>query len=395
MLDILEETKYCLQCKVKPCSIKGCPLGNNIPEFIRLAKEEKYEEAYEVISTTSVLPGICGQICPHENQCQGSCVRGMRGKPVNIGEIEHFIFKQVVKSGTQLKQSTNLNTTKYVNKKVAVIGSGPAGLTAAAFLAREGIKVTIFEKYNYLGGILMHGIPKFRLSKNIVDETIKRILNLGVEVQYGKELGKNLNLDELDFDAVFLAIGANVSSMMNIEGENIEGVYGGNELLEYNLHPDYTGKTVIVNGGGNVAIDCARTVKRLGAKNVFVTYRRSEVEMKADKKEVEDARQEGIEFMFLNNIVRILKENEKLSKVELIKTELIEKEGNKRLVPINIEGSNFVIEADYVIMALGSKTDEIVKSLGVELNEFGCIKINENYETSRKNIFAGRRFSRK
>ena len=275
-------------------------------------------------------------------------------------------------------------------KKVAIIGGGPAGLTCSAFLAKNGVNVTIYEKYDYLGGLLMYGIPDFRLPKEIVKETVNQILNLGVNVKYNQELGKNLELKDLEqkYDAIFLSIGANKSSKMGIVGEDLEGVYGGNELLEYNLHPSYKGKRVAVIGGGNVAMDCARTIKRLGADKVKVIYRRARKQMPAENKEIEDAINEGVEFLFQHNIIKILG-NEKVQKMELIKTELIEKEGESRLVPVNIENSNYVEDIDYVVMALGSQPEEFVSKLGLELNKWGNIKINENYQTSNSKIYSG------
>lgn len=269
MKEIEEKVNYCLNCKIKPCSLKGCPLNNNIPEFINAVKEEKYKEAYQILSETTVLPGICGKICPHMKQCQGSCVRGIKGEPVSIGDIENFIFEKAVENGYNLKDVINKeNDSKLSNKKVAIVGGGPAGLTCSAFLAKDGIDVTIYEKYDYLGGLLIHGIPEFRLSKQIVKETVNRILDLGIKVEYNKELGKNLKLEELEqnYDAIFLSIGANKPSKMGVKGENLEGVYGGNELLEYNTHPNYEGKVVSIIGGGNVAMDCSRTIKRLRSK---------------------------------------------------------------------------------------------------------------------------------
>lgn len=266
MKEIEEKINYCLNCKTKPCSIKGCPLNNNIPEFIKAVKEEKYKEAYKILSETTILPGICGKICPHTKQCQGSCIRGIKGEPVSIGEIEYFIFQKAIELGYSIKDvMKKQENLKLKNKKVAIVGGGPAGLTCAAFLAKDGIDVTIYEKYNYLGGLLVHGIPEFRLPKNIVKETINRILELGIKVEYNKELGKNLKLEELEknYDAIFLSIGANKSVQMGVKGENLEGVYGGNELLENKTHPNYKGKIVAVIGGGNVAMDCARTIKRL------------------------------------------------------------------------------------------------------------------------------------
>ena len=269
MKEIEEKINYCLNCKIKPCSQKGCPLNNNIPEFIKAVKEENYKEAYKILSKTTVLPGICGKICPHMKQCQGSCVRGIKGEPVSIGDIENFVFQKAIEQGYSLKDVIEKQEIPELkNKKVAIIGGGPAGLTCAAFLAKDGLDVTIYEKYDYLGGLLVHGIPEFRLSKEAVKETVNRILDLGIKVEYNKELGKNLNLEDLEqnYDAIFLSIGANKPSKMGVKGENLEGVYGGNELLEYNTHPNYEGKTVSVIGGGNVAMDCARTIKRLRSK---------------------------------------------------------------------------------------------------------------------------------
>lgn len=266
MKEITEKVNYCLNCKIKPCSQKGCPLNNNIPEFIQAVKEGKYKEAYKILSQTTVLPGVCGKICPHTKQCQGSCVRGIKSEPVSIGEIEDYIFQKAVEEGYNLKDVMKREENQELtNKKVAIIGGGPAGLTCGAFLAKNGIDVTIYEKYNYLGGLLVHGIPEFRLPKEVVKKTVDRILDLGIKVKYNKELGKNLSLEELEkqYDAIFLSIGANKPAKMGVSGENLSGVYGGNELLEYNTHPNYEGKIVSVIGGGNVAMDCSRTIKKM------------------------------------------------------------------------------------------------------------------------------------
>lgn len=387
MKEINEMAGYCLNCPVKPCSKKGCPLGNNIPAFIKEVKEENYKKAYEILSETTVLSAVCGRICPHTKQCEGSCVRGIKGNPVNIGELERIVGDVAIKEKYKISSEKNEKN----NMKIAIIGSGPAGLTAAGFLLKNGYDVTIYEKHDYLGGLLVHGIPEFRLPKKIVKETIDKILDLGLKVEYNKELGKNLEIDELckEYDAIFIAIGANISTQMGVEGENLEGVFGGNELLEKGIHPNYKGKKVAVIGGGNVAMDCARTIQKLGAESVKVIYRRAEEQMPAEKKEIESAKQEGIEFLFQNNIVKIIG-NKHVEKVELIKTELVEKEGESRKVPVNIKDSNYLLDIDYIVMALGSKTEkEIVDELNLKLNQWGYIEINESKQTSNSKIFAG------
>ena len=384
---IQEKSNYCLNCKLKPCSNKGCPLSNNIPEFIRQIKEQNYKEAYSILQETTVLQPICGRICPHKKQCEGSCVRGIKGEPVSIGDLEAFIGDYAIENNLSIEKNVE---DKFKNKKVAIIGGGPSGLTCGAFLAKKGVEVTIYERKPFLGGLLVYGIPEFRLSKDIVRNSINKILDLGIKVQYNKELGKNLSIRELEekYDYIYLAFGANVSSKMKIEGENLDGVFGGNELLENNTHPNYNEKTVIVNGGGNVAIDVARTVKRKGAKEVIIVYRRAKEQMPAEEKEVCDAEKEGIKILFQNNIVKI-NGLDKVQNIELIKTKLVQKEGDTRLSPVNIEGSNYTIKADYVIMALGSKTDEIVQTLGLELTNKNYIKVNDNFQTSNPKIYAG------
>lgn len=383
--EIKEKIEQCLNCKTKPCT-QGCPLGNNIPIFIKNAKEGKYKEAYDILSETTVLPAICGRICPHYKQCMGKCIRGIKGQPVNIGDIEKYI------GDISIKEKYNLPKCEQERKeKIAIVGSGPAGLTCAAFLRRKGFKVTIYEKYNELGGILRNGIPEFRLDKVILDNTIQKILDLGIEVKYSMTLGENLNIEQLDkeYDAIFLAIGANITRKMGIKGEELEGVYGGNELLESRNHPNYEGKKVAVIGGGNVAIDCARTVKRLGAEIVNIIYRREEEQMPAEKKEIENAKKEGIEFLFKNNIVKIIG-NKKVEKIECIKTELMQKEGEIRKSPVEIKDSNYIIDMDYVIMALGSKTDiQVLNKLGIELTQDKYVKVNNKNQTSNTKIFAG------
>lgn len=388
---IQKYTENCLNCPMKPCSQKGCPLNNDIPAFIKQVKEGNIEEAYKILSKTTVLGSVCGRICPHMKQCEGCCVRGIKGEPVQIGSIEAFVFDEALKNGWYKNTE---KTHELDGKKVAVVGGGPAGLTCSAFLAKSGADVTIYEKYNKLGGILEHGIPEFRLDKDILDKTIEAILSLCINVEYGKELGKNLDLQELEkeYDAIFLGFGANIPSKMNIPGEELEGVYGGNSLLENGNHPDYRGKKVAVIGGGNVAMDCSRTIKRLGADNVYVIYRRAEKQMPAEVKEIAEAKEEGVEFLFQNNIVKILGDK-KVEKIECIRTELVKKEGETREVPVNIEGSNYVMDMDYVVMAVGSCPEkELLEKLeqsGIELNKWGYIQVDENHRTSNPKIYAG------
>ena len=387
--EIQEKANYCLNCKIKPCQ-KGCPLGNDIPSFIDCIKRGEYKEAYQILSKTSMLQPICGRICPHESQCQGSCIRGIKGEPTSIGELEAFVADKALEEGYCYSEEE----IQKKNRKVAIVGGGPAGLTCAGFLARMGYQVSIYEKYHQLGGIMQHGIPNFRLKKEILEKTIQKILDLGVQVYYGKELGKDIAIEQLKeaYDAVFVSIGANVSCKMGVEGENLQGVFGGNELLEYCLHPDYRNKKVAVIGGGNVAMDCARTVKRLGAEEVSIIYRRAEEQMPAEKKEIQEAKKEGIQFLFLHNIVKILPDSsgEKIKKIECIQTKLVQKEGETRPSPVEIEGSNKVIDMDYVVMAIGSKPEEeVMQTLSMEKSKKGYIVVDENYQTNQKGIFAG------
>lgn len=383
MENIKTLSEYCLSCINKPCS-KACPLNNNIPEFIKLVKDNNIKEAYKVLLETTVLPSICGRVCSKNRQCQGSCIRKLKGNPVSIGEIEAYI------GDVALKEDWKLPTTKETNHKVAVIGSGPASLTCAAFLRRNGIQTTIYEKHDYLGGLLVHGIPDFRLSKDIVNKTIEKILETGINVEYNMELGKNIDLNTLEkeYDAVFLGVGANSSRKMNIEGEELSGVYGGNELLENKIEIDCKDKTVIVSGGGNVAIDVARTLKRQGASKVIIVYRRNKDEMPADIEEIEDALKENIEIKYQTNILKINGMNS-VESIEVIKTELIKKENETRLVPVNIENTNYQIDCDFVIMAVGSTSDNYINSLNIELDKNNKILINDKYQTSNKKIFAG------
>ncbi len=379
--EMQKQAAYCLNCKTKPCQT-GCPLKNNIPEFIKNVKEENYKEAYNVLSDTTIFEPICGRICPQKSQCEGSCVRGIKGDSVQIGELEAFVGDYALENiDIQVKEAED------ENRRVAIIGSGPAGLACSYYLSTRGIKVDIYEKHSELGGLLRHGIPEFRLEKEILDKWLEKyILNKNVTAFTNMELGKDITLEELkrEYNAVVLAFGANVSNKMNIEGEEKDFVLGGNELLEYRNMPDFKNKKVAVIGGGNVAIDTSRTIKRLGASNVTIVYRRAEKQMPAEVKEIEEAKKEGIEFLFQTNMIKVLD-----GKIECVKTELIKKEGETREYPVNIEGSNFFIDMNFVVLALGSSPDKtVIDKLNLETNKWGGIKVDETYKTSDENIYA-------
>lgn len=381
--EVQKLAEQCLSCKVKPCK-KGCPLSNDITEFIKYIKTEEYKKAYETLLETTILQPVCGRICPHNKQCQGSCIKGIKGEPVSIGKLETFIGDMAIKEGWKIDQ-----VEEKKNKKIAIIGGGPSGITATAYLAKRGFEVCIYEKHEKLGGLLVHGIPDFRLPREVIEETINKVLELGVEFRLGQELGRNLNLEELEkeYDAVLLAFGANISSKMGIPGEELKGVYGGNELLENENYPNFEGKNVSVIGGGNTAMDVARTINRKNAKKVTVIYRRAREQMPAEKEEIDAAIEEGVEFLFQNNIVKIFGEN-KVKELECIKTELVKVEGDRER-PVNIEGSNYKLEMDYVIMALGSKPEsKILEKVDVEKTEKGYIKVDEKQMTSREKVFA-------
>ena len=383
---LIYEVDRCFNCVNKPC-MNACPLNNDIPSIISLVKESKFEEAYEVLTKTTVIPAIASLICPHEKQCKSQCTARFKGEAVDVGSIEHFLGKMAIDENWKFSSISSVLS----GVKVAVIGSGPAGLTASAFLARNGANVTIFEKKEKLGGILRYGIPEFRLNKSLLDTAIDKILeieNHSIIVNCGIEFGKDITLDELKkkFDVILLSFGANVSKSMSIMGEELIGVFGGNELLESNLHPDYIDKVVVVSGGGNVAMDVARTVKRLGAKKVVVVYRRSENEMPAEIKEIKEAKDEGVEFLFHTNLIKIIGDSD-VNGVECVKTFYDGERIRDNLK--NIDGSNFEFDADFVIMAVGAGTEKtLVEDLNVELDSKGYIKIDENYKTSDENVFA-------
>lgn len=377
-LEVEIAARKCMNCVTKPCQI-GCPLNIDIPEFIKNFRNGNYEEAFKVLCKSTVLPSVCGRICPVDKQCQGSCAKKVSYDPVEIGKIESYIGDLALKNEWSLPKKTKKNG------KVAVIGSGPSGLTCAAFLAENGYQVTIYEKHDYLGGLLYHGIPKFRLDRELVQKMIKQILDLGINVKTNVSLGKDISLEELEkeYDAVFLGLGANLSKMMGLKGETLRGVYGANELLENLVHPDYSDKTVVVIGGGGVSIDMARTAIRMGAKEVGVIYRRSRNEMSAEMDDIKQAKKEKIKFLFQTNVIGINGEEE-VKSIECVKTSL-----DKDKKAINVEGSNFTIDTDYVIMAVGSRADSnLLEKLKLDVKENGYLMVNTNNQTSNPKIFA-------
>ncbi len=377
-LEVKIAASKCETCVTKPCQI-GCPLNIDIPEFIENVKNNNYEEAFKVLCKSTVLPSVCGKICPVDKQCQGSCAKKVSYDPVEIGKIESYVGDLAVENGWKLPRKDKKK------ERIAVIGSGPSGLTCAGFLAENGYQVTIYEKHEYLGGLLYHGIPKFRLNKELVSKVIKQILDLGIEVKTNVSLGKDISLKELEkeYDAVFLGLGANVSKMMGLSGEELNGVYGANELLENLVQVDYTSKRVVVIGGGGVSIDMARTAIKEGASEVGIIYRRSRSEMSAEMNDIRAAKKEGIKFLFQTNVIKVIGED-KVTGIECVKTTL-----DKEKKAINVEGSNFVIDTDVVIMAVGSRADsELLESLKLDVKENGYLMVNSNNQTSNPKIFA-------
>lgn len=397
----VDEAKRCLNCKNKPC-MQGCPVSVKIPEFVALIADGKFEEAYQKIKETNALPAVCGRVCPQEKQCESKCVRGIKGESVGIGRLERFAADYHMK---HVKDTVEVPETN--GKKVAVVGSGPSGLTAAGDLAKRGYKVTVFEAFHTAGGVLMYGIPEFRLPKDIVQKEIENLKAMGVDIETNVIVGKTLTIDELfdemGYDAVYIGSGAGLPRFMGIEGESLNGVYSANEFLtrinlmkgykfpEYDT-PVYVGKKVAVLGGGNVAMDAARSAKRLGADDVYIVYRRGREELPARAEEVFHAEEEGIEFKLLQNPTKILgNEDGWVTGMEVIKMELGEPDESGRRRPVEIAGSEEVIDVDTVVVAIGQTPNPLIRKTtkGLETNKRGCIVADEVGKTSREHVYAG------
>lgn len=395
----MEEAERCLHCKHKPC-IAGCPVGVNIPDFIQKVKEGDFEEAYKIIKATSALPAVCGRVCPQESQCESKCVRGIKHEPVAIGRLERFVADYHMANGSEEVVKPEPN-----GHKVAIVGAGPAGLTCAGDLANKGYDVTIFEALHYAGGVLVYGIPEFRLPKAIVQKEIEGLKALGVKVETNMVIGKVLEVDELfemGFESVFIGSGAGLPNFMKMEGENLKGVFSANEFLtRFNLMkafrdgvdtPIFKAKKAAIIGGGNVAMDAARCAKRLGVEEVYIVYRRSMNELPARKEEVEHAEEEGIIFKTLTNPVRVLgDENGNVCGMECVEMELGEPDASGRRRPIAKEGSNFVLDIDCMIMSIGTSPNPLIRSTtkGLEANKWGCLIADENGKTTREGVYAG------
>jgi len=396
-----EEAQRCLQCKHKPC-VQGCPVNVQIPDFIKLVAEGKFEEAYEKIRETNSLPAICGRVCPQETQCEQLCVRAKKGEAVGIGRLERFVADWYM-ANVKPKESK----IEKLNKKVAIVGSGPAGISCAGDLAKMGYDVTIFEAFHTPGGVLMYGIPEFRLPKELVQKEIDTVKKLGVEIKTNMVIGKVFTLDELmaeGYEAIFVASGAGLPNFMGIEGENLNGVYSANEFLtRINLMKAYkfpdcdtpvkVGKSVAVIGGGNVAMDAARSAKRLGAENVYIIYRRSESEMPARLEEVHHAKEEGIIFKLLTNPVKIIGTDDGWVKgMECVEMELGEPDASGRRKPVQKPNSEHVIDVDTVIVAIGQSPNPLITSTtpGLDTQKWGGIVAHEETgATSKIGVFAG------
>ena len=396
----MEEATRCLNCKNKPC-VGGCPVNIRIPEFVAKVAEGDFEGAYEVISSTNALPSVSGRVCPQETQCEQRCVRGIKGEPVSIGRLERFVadwYRQNVNAMPKKPESNGI--------KVAVVGSGPAGLTCASDLAKKGYEVTVFEAFHTAGGVLVYGIPEFRLPKAIVANEVDKLTAMGVDLETDMVVGRTYTIDEMfddGYQAVFVGSGAGLPMFMSIEGETLAGVYSANEYLtRINLMKAYLPdsdtpikkiKKAAIVGGGNVAMDAARCAKRMGAEHVYVVYRRDEEAMPARNEEIHHAKEEGIEFLFLTNPTKILGDDKgQVRAMECLKMELGEPDASGRRRPIPVEGSEFELEVDAVIMSLGTNPNPLIRSTtpGLDANKKGCLVADEEtMATTREGVYAG------
>lgn len=398
----VEEAARCLQCKHRPC-VEGCPVNVPIPEFIAQVAEGNFEEAYRIITRENRLPAVCGRVCPQETQCEQVCVRGIKHEPVAIGRLERFVADYAMANGL-----VEAKPEAPKAQKVAVVGSGPAGLTCAGELAQRGYQVTVFEALHDLGGVLMYGIPEFRLPKALVQQEIKSVMDLGVKIEKNVIVGRSITIDELleddGFSAVFIGSGAGLPNFMRIPGENLNGVFSANEFLtRSNLMKAYkfpesptpvrTGRRVAVVGGGNVAMDAARTAKRLGAEEVYIVYRRGESELPARAEEVHHAKEEGIIFKLLNNPVAIHGNDQGwVTGMECVRMELGEPDASGRRRPVPVDGSNFVLELDSVVIAIGQSPNPLIRQTtpGLETHKWGGIVVQEEtMGTSKQGVYAG------
>ncbi len=398
----IDEAKRCLNCKHKPC-VDGCPVNVRIPEFIQLVTEGKFLEANDVIRSTNALPAVCGRVCPQETQCEEKCVRGIKGEPVGIGRLERFVADYAMAHGAETPKPLPDN-----GKKVAIVGGGPAGLTCAGDLRKLGYSVTIFEALHTPGGVLVYGIPEFRLPKQLVRDEIKILEDMGVKIETNMVVGRSITLDELfeeeGYSAVFIGSGAGLPRFQGIPGENLNGVYSANEFLtRINLMKAYhfpetdtpvqVGKNAAVVGGGNVAMDAARSAKRLGAENVYIVYRRGEAEMPARVEEVHHAKEEGIIFKMLTNPTEILgDENGHVKGMTCVEMELGEPDASGRRRPIVKAGSEHIIDVDTVVIAIGNSPNPLIKNTtpGLETQKWGGIIVDEaTGRTSREHVYAG------